>query len=430
MHLSPRIEDVLNKLYSAIFFVCVDTNEAEAVYEADKERHIGRKFGWDEYWNIYCDFLSDSRRSQAKAQFCTKGLKEQYSRGRMNFSLDYPYEENGAVKWVTVTAMTEKDEKGSLTAYVLLANSSQDHLLRSIIDMYVYSSCDYFIYIDVKNDSYMIFGGDNSGTPIPPEGNYKYSEEVIIFARAYVVPEDRERVIAAMNTAHVLAQLEHSDIYTFTCGLIEPGGYRHKRLEYRYCDRAQQTLLLTRWDITKTYMEHQKHLQELRAALLKAQTDMLTGIFNYYGAVEHVTAKLKQAKNLLSALIFFDMDNFKTINDQFGHQKGDELLCKVAGILKSLAPEKSCVGRVGGDEFIVFLPDIEPGEAAACAEAICRSVNKLSLDNAFFREVSCSIGISLSPRDGADYKSLVKAADKLAYESKRRGKNCYTMKAR
>lgn len=428
MQLSPKIEDVLGRLYNAIFFVCIDTNEAEAVYKADKGQNIGRKFGWDEYLNVYCDFLSDSRRSQAKAQFCTKGLKEQYAHGRMNFSLDYPYEENGTVKWMTVTAITEKDEKGSLTAYVMFANSNQDHLLRSIIDMYVYSSCDYFIYIDVKNDSYMIFGGDGSGTPIPPEGNCKYSEEVIRYNRTYVAPEDQERSIYEMSTQRVLDQLKHKKVHTFTCGLIEPGGYRRKRIEYRYYDRERKMLLLTRRDITESYMEHQKHLQELKAALLKAQTDMLTGIFNYYGIVEYISAKLKQAEKT-AALIFFDMDNFKSINDRFGHQKGDELLCKVANILKCIASEKGCAGRVGGDEFIVFLPDTEAGEAAACAESICRSVNELSSGNEFFSEVSCSIGISLSPRDGTDYKSLVKAADELAYESKRRGKNCYTIKA-
>ena len=428
MQLPSRIGDVLNKLYNAIFFVCVDANEVEVVYETDSKQDIGKKFDWDNYLSGYCDFLPDSQRSQAKAQFSTKGLKEQYGHGKKNFSLYYPYTKGGTTKWMTVTAMVEKDAKGYLTAYVLFANSDQDHLLRSIIDMYVYSSCDYFICIDAKNDSYIIFGGDDSGTPIPPKGNCKYSEEVIRYNRAYVAPEDQERSIYEMSTQRVLKQLEHKKVHTFTCGLIEVSGYRRKRIEYRYYDRERKLLLLTRTDITASYMEHQKHLQELREALLKAQTDMLTGIFNYYGISEHISAKLRQVQKM-SALIFFDMDNFKSINDRYGHQKGDELLCKVADILKSLVPKEGCVGRVGGDEFIVFLPDIEAGEAAACAEAICRSVNKLSMKEKSFSTVSCSIGISLSPRDGTDYKSLVRAADQLAYESKRRGKNCYTIKA-
>ena len=427
MQLPSRVEKVLNKLYNAIFFVCVDANEVEIVYEADGKQDIGKKFDWDKYLSGYCDFLPDSQRSQAKAQFSTKGLKEQYKHGKNKFSLYYPYAKDDTTKWMTVTAMTEKEAGGSLTAYVLFANSDQDHLLRSIIDMYVYSSCDYFICIDAKNDSYTIFGGDGSEIPIPSEGNCKYSEEVIRYNRAYVAPEDQERSIYEMSTQRVLEQLEHNEVHTFTLGLIEPNGYRRKRIEYRYYDRERKMLLFTRTDITASYMEHQKHLQELKAALLKAQTDMLTGIFNYYGIVEHISAKLKQTQKM-SALIFFDMDNFKSINDRYGHQKGDELLCEVADILKAIAPEDGCVGRVGGDEFIVFLPNIEPDQAAACAEAICHSVNKLSVKEKSFRTVSCSIGISLSPRDGTDYKSLVRAADRLAYESKRRGKNCYTVK--
>ena len=156
---------------------------------------------------------------------------------------------------------------------------------------------------------------------------------------------------------------------------------------------------------------------------LQAQTDTLTGLFNYRGIFERVEEALS-LRSGKSALLFLDLDNFKQVNDTLGHPEGDRLLKKVARVLRTQSGKQGIQGRVGGDEFIVFLPEIaDTGQAKDCAQRICESVAKLSLPMNGAPTISCSVGIAVAPEDGQNYNALVRCADRHAYRAKALGKN-------
>lgn len=126
------------------------------------------------------------------------------------------------------------------------------------------------------------------------------------------------------------------------------------------------------------------------------------------------------------ALLFIDLDNFKTINDTLGHDVGDELLCNAAVRLSTLVRASDTVGRLGGDEFVVLLEGLNSGHfAGQCAANILNSLARpFELDGRALY-VTASIGISLYPDDGTDVARLLRNADAAMYKAKGCGRNAY-----
>lgn len=172
-----------------------------------------------------------------------------------------------------------------------------------------------------------------------------------------------------------------------------------------------------------------------------AYFDTLTGLPNKVSFLDGVQSLIQQAEanNTMVAVLFFDLDNFKTINDSLGHHYGDELLMSVGTRLRecirgsdmlqsahNLQKEVkgSMIARLGGDEFTLALANIhEPQQASKVA---VRILTKLAMpfhlnDNEVF--VGASIGIAVYPRDGTTVEALLKHADIAMYEAKARGKN-------
>ena len=119
-----------------------------------------------------------------------------------------------------------------------------------------------------------------------------------------------------------------------------------------------------------------------------------------------------------------DMDDFKKVNDTYGHLKGDELLKKTASVMAEHVPPSAIVGRVGGDEFMMFLPgpyDRELGEKAArgLIREISRILSQMKL------EQSCSVGIAAICQKGETFERAYKRADQALYCAKSLGKNTF-----
>ncbi len=172
-------------------------------------------------------------------------------------------------------------------------------------------------------------------------------------------------------------------------------------------------------------------LQQVRLLNLKlhdlASTDFLTGALNRGAFVTNVENRLTDgvtcSKTLTSALLVIDVDHFKSINDQFGHQSGDIALVRIADALRDALRTNDLIGRLGGEEFGIFLPDIAPDEAILMAEA-CR----IAVEHCLFaplgdeETLSVSIGVALArPQD--NFTSLFKQADSRLYLAKSHGRN-------
>ena len=121
-----------------------------------------------------------------------------------------------------------------------------------------------------------------------------------------------------------------------------------------------------------------------------------------------------------------DMDNFKAVNDNYGHIAGDETLKIFAGTLKKFAGEGDVLCRIGGDEFMIFVKDVtEKSELGSRAAEIISGFQKKFAEFDFETECSVSIGIAQTPEDGMEFNKLYNSADKALYYVKQNGKNAY-----
>jgi len=181
-------------------------------------------------------------------------------------------------------------------------------------------------------------------------------------------------------------------------------------------------------DITERKLRENALEQKNAELSHQADHDALTGLPNRKMFYECLHQSLERASSNqeLVALLFLDLDGFKSINDTLGHTVGDLLLKTVASRLKKCLRGSDTISRLGGDEFTVILPAI-PGreEAAKVAEKICDAIMQPFILEEHTVSVTTSIGISLYPIDGQEPEILVKNADAAMYRAKESGKNQY-----
>ncbi|WP_042220574.1 GGDEF domain-containing protein [Oceanobacillus manasiensis] len=153
--------------------------------------------------------------------------------------------------------------------------------------------------------------------------------------------------------------------------------------------------------------------------------DQLTGLKNRTAFEEIMERKIKDQQE--TALIMIDLDHFKKVNDVLGHDKGDELLIELAACIERNCRKGDTAVRMGGDEFIIVLPNTNVEEASNVAEKLLRSITNLfqSVKSESGISLTASMGISMTPHDGIDIETLYKKADIALYASKEKGKNQY-----
>ncbi|MEG0616097.1 MAG: diguanylate cyclase [Oscillospiraceae bacterium] len=160
----------------------------------------------------------------------------------------------------------------------------------------------------------------------------------------------------------------------------------------------------------------------------KAERDPLTSIYNKSTTQSMITQKLSEREqDLFYALIVMDIDDFKHVNDGYGHQKGDSVLMDVASALMSQLRNDDVVGRIGGDEFMILLSAMPSREAVATktTRLLC-ALRAIPLDEANGEYISASMGIALCPQDGTGFNQLYASADNALYVRKNAGKDGFS----
>ena len=162
--------------------------------------------------------------------------------------------------------------------------------------------------------------------------------------------------------------------------------------------------------------------------LNQSQKDGLTGLFNKKVTESMIDSYLTgEGRNSRHAVIMVDIDNFKKINDTFGHTEGDAAISSVSQQLKHLFRTTDILGRVGGDEFLVLMKNASDiGGLLEKLRLIKVYFQKIRLSDPAYR-VNGSIGVSLYPEDGIGYVSLFKKADKALYYSKAHGRDQFCL---
>lgn len=168
----------------------------------------------------------------------------------------------------------------------------------------------------------------------------------------------------------------------------------------------------------------EKKTREVSDIKSKSYQDVLTGLWNRAYTENAVNEMISQEKK--GALFMLDMDNFKAVNDNYGHIAGDETLKVFAGTLKKFAGEGDILCRIGGDEFMIFVKGVtEKSELSSRAADIISDFQKKFAALSFEIECSVSIGIAQTPEDGVEFNKLYNSADKALYYVKQNGKNAY-----
>lgn len=250
--------------------------------------------------------------------------------------------------------------------------------------------------------------------------NAKYSDSFTI-DEFHISPEDEEVYQRLKQDI-----LEGKELITARFRVQKRNG------EYIWCDITMKCI---RWkgqvvrlvgkitDVDKLVKEH-KRLQKM------SNTDLLTGLLNKEAFQFFVSSCLKEEKlEIGCAMLFLDIDNFKTINDTLGHMIGDDAIKNTAEILKSQFRKEDLIGRFGGDEFVVFSKNIplevflqkveHLKEKMVCSYTDENGENMVS--------VSASIGITYITDFSVPYEELLEQADKALYKAKEQGKNRYVM---
>jgi len=159
-----------------------------------------------------------------------------------------------------------------------------------------------------------------------------------------------------------------------------------------------------------------------------AERDALTGLYNRHRFQQELARTMLETdrNQLQCAVMFFDLDEFKTINDSYGHRAGDALLIRVAGEIGALVRRNEVLARLGGDEFAILLPAVQGNEADALAERVIRAVAQIPFHfEGQNLRLTASLGIACYPGHAADADELVARADIAMYQAKDAGKNTW-----
>jgi len=162
----------------------------------------------------------------------------------------------------------------------------------------------------------------------------------------------------------------------------------------------------------------------------KAEKDTLTGLYNKATTEALIKDSLnnQRADNEMHALMVIDVDNFKNVNDCFGHFYGDIVLASLADALKHISRPDDIIGRIGGDEFFVFLKSFHSIDLLQSkANEICKHFRNTYLKNGVDVNISASVGVAICPDHGTDFGTLYKHADIALYTAKAKGKDMYSI---
>ncbi|HMM46698.1 MAG TPA: EAL domain-containing protein [Thiobacillaceae bacterium] len=194
-------------------------------------------------------------------------------------------------------------------------------------------------------------------------------------------------------------------------------------LDYPVRDREERFLghLLVYEDITR-------ERQTAEQLVYLAERDALTGLYNRHRFQHELARTLSETDRHQTqcAVMFFDLDEFKSVNDSYGHRAGDSLLIRVAGEIGALVRRNEVLARLGGDEFAILLPAVQNKEAENLADRVVRAIAQIPfrIEGRNVR-LTTSLGIAYYPGQAADADDLVARADIAMYQAKNAGKNTW-----
>ncbi len=200
----------------------------------------------------------------------------------------------------------------------------------------------------------------------------------------------------------------------------EPFGYVFVTRDITERKKVEDALKTSKEEIEKVNYELLKSNSLLQE---KSIRDGLTNLYNHRFIMELLDEEIEKSNTCKTGLclMMLDIDYFKLVNDNFGHQTGDRVLSMVSKLIQLNVRDNDHVGRYGGEEFIILLPEIQLGEACQIAENIRKSIQNFNFTKS---KLNVTISIGLTEYHSEDTKAFINRADTLLYRAKEKGRNC------
>lgn len=344
-----------------------------------------------------------------------------------DFLIKNPNPQEGKEKeyrWYRHTAVTEKDETGKPLIAIITYFDCTEQRARE----FAYEGWQRELELLPKDKgSYHEWNltrdicEKEEDTEIPfPEmvKSFGFDERAKSYCDLRVHDDDYNDYITFMDRARLIGQF-HRGVYTESYDYrdIGDGVTKWRRITIRlipYPDSNDIKAYLMLQDIDE---EKRKEIE----LVTKAQQDALTGVLNRKTFIDNASEFLSKEEGNDCVFMMLDIDGFKAVNDQFGHDIGDKVLSELAASMRSVLRSSDFVGRLGGDEFMICLPNMN-FEAAISAKAMQLStlLHRKIGDNL---TITVSIGIAVYPRDGREFYEIYKKADTALYSVKNTSKN-------
>lgn len=327
----------------------------------------------------------------------------------------------GAYEYYKITFKAVRNHDGSIKEMIGNAVSVQElketeaqlNTINQYFDILQSFSKDLLYRLDIKTKT--LYRNENCSLyyGIPPVvENYPTYEQL----QGVFHPDDIE------NYAKFIETVLQGNEATHTARMMSiTGNFEYHKITFKKLLNPDGTV--------NEMVGHASNIHSLMALETRATYDMLTNCLNKISFQEQVSKKLEHSNlNIRHALIFVDLDDFKGINDNLGHTFGDFLLETVGSRLKKLVRENDLVGRVGGDEFVIFLDNCgDDVHLQRRGTQILKTLREEYSQNTTSATIKGSVGVAIYPSHGTTYDELYENADKALYRSKNLGKDVVTI---
>lgn len=333
---------------------------------------------------------------------------------------------DGRSIWVQEKGRLKKDEDGNEYFQCILTDISSmkrvQEELRQTLERYK---------IAVQEEGEIVFEWDIATDRIWVSGNWEmkfgyqpigYLQKVLTARESHLYPMDAKNIRRAMESVEGGALREEAEFRISTAD----GQYRWQR--------ARATVLLGGDGRPRRAIGVIADMEEEKRAIQgledQAQRDSLTRLYHKAAAQKKIEWYLDQMQESdVSVMMILDVDDFKAVNDRYGHLFGDAVLVELSGIIGKLFRDADVVARIGGDEFLVFMPFV-PAESVAVSRAqelLDACTNMMQRADLSGYRLSCSVGVALAPSHGTTYTELFRRCDQALYQAKAAGKNTYAL---
>ena len=278
--------------------------------------------------------------------------------------------------------------------------------------------CIAYYEFNLTTDVLETYEGQTKGD-IPADCTHSLQSLAQFTAEHYTIPEDRKKFVRFFNRGHLLEKHHtgHDELSLDYRRYNKAGGVFWARAEAQMIDDPFVGAVRLFVLIQDVDSEKRRSLELRRLS----QTDPLTGLYNRATLVKRLSRVLRRGTAASHALIILDIDHFKELNDSYGHRFGDTVLQEVACALKDCLRSNDFSGRLGGDEFMIFMRGLSDTAIISDRLNVLRDrLRRLSLCDI---PLTISIGVALFPTHGKSFQELYDRADHALYEAKRRGRD-------